>query len=522
MRQPFFIRLPDNGATQLNDTRANMKNEYGFMWRAHLAKLWQSAVSAVPGGLAVVLLTFLAYRARLPFVIASPLYLLIVVLQSLTGDFLAAAAISVLVVACLDFFFIQPLLSFGIDSRADAIALLAFLATALVITKLVAKVRAEATAAMIQKDRLDRLYQLARQLLALEPEEATGEKLLEPFRRIFGVTAVCVFDASTGEGHLVGESRRQLADQTRDAYILGRDTDDAGGQVSVRRLQSGSLVTGAIGFEGLHDGAESGGPLAALTAVLLERIRSFQSATAASAATQVEAYRSAILDALAHEFKTPLATILTAAGGIREAGPLTSDQAEMAETVETEASRLGRLTSRLLRVAQLDREEVKPRIEMVDVASLAGRVAEGYSRMFPDRQLKMQRIGGGVEAPADPELLRLALSQLVENACRYSPPGAEVRVSIEARGNAVAVSISNTGSAIPARESRLIFERFYRGAGAKRHTAGSGLGLYVARKIALAHGGSLSLENGEGAGNSVTFRLEIPGSQEESAHVAAS
>jgi two-component system, OmpR family, sensor histidine kinase KdpD len=492
------------------------------MWRDGLRKLPKSVVSTLPGGLAVLLLTFLAYRARLPFEIASPLYLLIVVVQSLTGNFVAAAAVCVLAVACLDFFFIAPLFSFDINSRADAIALLAFLATALVITKLVAKVRAEARTSKAQKDRLSCLYQVARELLALEPDEATGEKFLEPFHRTFGVTAVCVFDASTGEGHLVGQSRRQLAEQTRDAYILGRDTDDAAGQVSVRRLQSGSVVTGAIGFEGLRDGAESAAPLAALTAVLLERIRSFQSATAASAATQVEAYRSAVLDALAHEFKTPLATILTAAGGLREAGPLTSDQAEMAETVETEASRLGRLTSRLLRVARLDREEVRPRMEMVDIASLTGRVAEGYARMFPDRRLTMHPTGA-VEAPADAELLRLAVGQLVENACRYSAPGAEVRVSIELRGKAVAVSVSNSGSSIPSRESRLIFERFYRGAGAKQNTAGSGLGLYVARKIALAHGGSLNLENGDGAaGDTVTFRLEIPVSQEESAHVVAS
>ena len=161
-------------------------------------------------------------------------------------------------------------------------------------------------------------------------------------------------------------------------------------------------------------------------------------------------------------------------------------------------------------------------METVDVASLASHVADGYSRLFPDRQLTMQRTAAAVEAPADPELLRLALSQLVENACRYSPAGAEVRVSIEPSGSAVAVRVSNSGSSIPPRESRLIFERFYRGAGAKQHAAGSGLGLYVARKIALAHGGSLNLENGGGASDAVTFCLEIPCSQKEAAHVVAS
>jgi signal transduction histidine kinase len=122
----------------------------------------------------------------------------------------------------------------------------------------------------------------------------------------------------------------------------------------------------------------------------------------------------------------------------------------------------------------------------------------------------------------------LALSQLVENACKYSTPGASVLISIEPRPGRMAIRVCNSGSSIPSREKRLIFDRFYRGADAKQHAAGSGLGLYVARKIALAHGGTLVLETGSDSSPSgssmrapdadVTFCLEIPAVQEEAVH----
>src|ERR1700722_3445839 len=117
-------------------------------------------------------------------------------------------------------------------------------------------------------------------------------------------------------------------------------------------------TTGAVGFEGLEDASLTAGPLTALAAALLERTHAVRNANQAAAAAQTEAYRTVILDALAHEFKTPLSTILAAAGSLREVDSLGPHYREMAETVESEAARLGRLTSRLLRTARLEREAV--------------------------------------------------------------------------------------------------------------------------------------------------------------------
>jgi two-component system sensor histidine kinase KdpD len=269
-------------------------------------------------------------------------------------------------------------------------------------------------------------------------------------------------------------------------------------------------MTGAIGFEGLRDSEKTTGSLAALTAALVEKTKAFRNAAAAAAATQAEEYRSAVLDALAHEFKTPLATILAAAGGIREAGPLGPEQEDMAETVENEAVRLSNLTSRLLRTARLDREEIQPCMELIDLGSLATQIASQYSERSPDRRILFQTLHERVEVLADPQLLRIALSQLVENACKYSVPGSTVTIAIDRQGDSVAVKVSNTGSSIPYNERTRIFERFYRGADATRTTSGSGLGLYVARKIAIAHAGALDLEIQDRESGKVTFCLRIP------------
>jgi signal transduction histidine kinase len=114
------------------------------------------------------------------------------------------------------------------------------------------------------------------------------------------------------------------------------------------------------------------------------------------------------------------------------------------------------------------------------------------------------------EIAADANLLQLALAQLLDNACRYSPPGSPVKVRIEPAGDSVAVVVWNSGEPIEAGERELIFERLYRGRRGRHTSSGTGLGLYVARKIALAHGGSLDLEKQPGD-DGVSFRLALPG-----------
>ncbi len=439
-----------------------------------------------------------------------------VVLQSLNGDYLSSVTVSVVSFLSLNYFFVPPIFSLRVSDPSDTIALVTFLIAGLVITRLTSRAREAAAAEERQRKNVTQLYELARQLLQLSPEIAIGRPLLELFQSKLGLRSVCLFDGEAGEEHLSGNAPEHLAETTRAAYLSKRDFQDSATGVAVRVLHAGNRTTGAIGFDGLRD-LELAEPVAALATVITERSRSFQQASYAAAATEAELFRGAVLDALAHEFKTPLSTILTAAGGLREAGLRPAEQSALAEAVESEAVRLDQLTTRLLRLARLDREEVKPQMDLLDLGELTKSVVEQHARRWPDRDLVTRLAPANVLG--DRELLWLGLAQLVDNACKYSYAGAEIVVSIEAGPQTTTVRVWNSGTSIPASERSKIFGRFYRGAAAQQVSPGSGLGLYVARKIAIAHGGNIALDR-NGSEDGIAFQFSISNSQGECDHDA--
>ena len=472
--------------------------------------IWPSVTRTMLGCLLIGLTTFVCYRLQLNLNVTGFIYLIVIVLQSLAGSFASSAMVSVVAVLCLDFLFTPPLFSFEVTNPLDILALISFLTTGLVITRLTTRVRKEAAISDRQRRQVDRLYQLAQKLLALDPETTTCAASTELFRDIFGLQAVCLFDAATGEIHCTGDQPNGLAEQTRAVYSSGEDREDAGCGILIRSLYTGGNPIGAISFQGLRDSELTAGALSALAAAMLERTRTFRNASQAKAAAQAESFRGAILDALAHEFKTPLATIVTAAGGFRELGPLCPEQLELTDIVETEASRLSLLTSRLLRTAQSDQDEVKPKLEFTNMAELVTVVADQFSRQSTDRKLFIRNEGSDAGVMADPDSLQLALRQLLDNACKYSVPGSAVTVSIDSRDEWVVIRTSNSGSRIRPSERSRIFERFYRGTEVRHKAPGSGLGLYVARKIVHAHGGSLDLEVATTTQQETTFRMALP------------
>lgn len=475
-------------------------------------RVWGSFVRAVPGILLVGLVTFICYGLKLNLTATGFLYLIIVVLQSLLGDFVSSAIVSIIADLCLNFFFVPPVFSFRVSDSSDIWALIAFLITGLVITRLMTQVRQEAKTSELQRHEMKLLYDLAQRLLALHPDEAGLTKAVELFREVFQVRAVCLYDGASTQLHRDGESQNNLAERTRGAYISRQDSDDNVATVFIRCLSAAGETMGAIGFDGLDDAEVTAGPLAALAAAMLERSRVFRDASHTAVAAQAEVLRGALLDALAHEFKTPLSTIVTATGGLRETSGLRPEQLELAEIAETEASKLGLLTSRLLRIARLDQEEVRPQREPMDIADLVAQLVDQYSKQS-DRHLSLIRDVASAEVLADTELLRLALRQVLDNACKYSPTGSTIKIAVGLQQEAVAVRVWNSGSFVSASERARIFERFYRGSEARLLAPGSGLGLYVARKIAQAHGGDLDLEAEVSEGT--CFRLTLPIAQRD-------
>jgi two-component system, OmpR family, sensor histidine kinase KdpD len=411
---------------------------------------------------------------------------------------------------------VPPLFSLRVSDASDTLALISFLVASLVITRLTSEAQEAANSEERQRRQMEHLYVLARRLLALPPSPAFRAEFLQPFRPEFSLRAVSLFEADSATLHYVGESVHHLSETTRDAYISGRDYDDSSCQIAVRLLKVGERTVGAIGFEGLRDQELIAAPLAALAAILIERCYSFDEVSRVTATADAEVFRGAVLDALAHEFKTPLATILTAASGLYEVGRLQPNQVELAKTVESEATHLNQLTTRLLRLARLEREDVKPQMELINLESVVAALLEHYSKRWPDRPFVFEP-HGRVDVLGDRELLWLGLGQLLDNACKYSSVASPVSISLRSSDNKVTTAVRSEGPAIPANERSRIFERFYRGKEVKGRTPGSGLGLYVARKIAVVHGGGLELEPSLN-NNVVAFNFFIARSQRELSH----
>jgi two-component system sensor histidine kinase KdpD len=470
-------------------------------------------ITAIPATIVIGILTFIFFACHIGFPTVSFCFLIVVVLQSVTGSFLSSALVSTVAFLSLNYYFVPPIFSLRVSDASDTLALISFLLTGLVITRLTSQQRTASNSERLQRKETTRLYMLARSLLTLGPETAAGPELLKRFKTEFDLRAVCFFDGASAELFMEGDSQDNLGERTKSAFISVHDHTDEDHGLAVRVLRIEHKVAGSIGFEGLRDVELTAGPLTALAVLTMERSRSFHLASCAVAAAETETFRGAVLDALAHEFMTPMATILTAAGGIEDLGPLLPKQLELAQTIESEASRLTQLTSRLLRLARLDSEEVKPQSELTDLKDLVSSLAAQYSRRWPDHRLRM------VESPAvnvngDRELLGLGLGQLLDNACKYSAPNSDIAISIEDWNGAATVQVWNSGASIPRCERASIFDRFYRGERARQAIPGSGLGLYVARKIALAHGGSLELDPVKGEG--IAFRFAVPSLSGES------
>jgi len=474
-------------------------------------RLWHHWRSVFTSTAAIALLTFAGYQLHFNNATVVLLLLLVVVLQSLTGGVVSSLIAATVAAGCLDYFFLPPVFSFGVDDPLDGIALSVFIVVALIVTWQVSRVRVEAHRARGRGIELEEVYQIAIRLLLLPADQVTGIAALRAFRDVLGCSAVCLFDATTVEIAMDGASQSDLADQTRQAYISGSDTDDPTRGLFVRCLKLGNVTIGAIGFEGLLRLDTISPAIPVLAAAAVDRARSFRRSSHEIAAAQADTFRTAIVDAVAHEFKTPLATILAVIGGIRASGRLEQEQKEMAGMIESEVARLDRLSTRILRMARLDREEIKPQGRIFDIVPFIEGIARRYMVHYQDRPVAVAAWPRSLQVSADRELLELAVSQLLDNAFKYSPAGTPIRVAVQAEDGLAAVSVQNEGSAIGPGERERIFDRFYRGVCVRNLISGTGLGLHIARRIAVAHGGSLSLMNTERADGVIfCFKLPLP------------
>jgi len=249
--------------------------------------------------------------------------------------------------------------------------------------------------------------------------------------------------------------------------------------------------------------------LASLCAVALERYRSLERELRAEAIRQCEQLRGAMLDTLGHEFKTPVTTIWAASSGLLESGGLSAMQAELLTLVEEQSRKLNDLASRLLRTAKLDRADFNPKRKPVLLSDVVDSVLQDLEPRQLRERIRMTLPRKEVFALGDHSLLGAALTQLVDNALKYSTPGSAIHISFGGDDGEATVTVHNTGAVIQKVDRERIFERFFRAEHAEHGPTGTGLGLSIVKRIVEAHHGRVWADSDPERGTAFSIGLPV-------------
>jgi two-component system OmpR family sensor kinase/two-component system sensor histidine kinase BaeS len=236
-----------------------------------------------------------------------------------------------------------------------------------------------------------------------------------------------------------------------------------------------------------------------------ESVRSVARAfnTMASRLESQEQARRHLMSDIAHELRTPLAVLQGRIEGLID-GIYSRDEARLGELLE-ETRVLTRLVDDLQTLAESESGTLVLRKEPTEIATIARDAVAALSARADEKRVRLEVISP-TELPmvnADPVRIREVLTNLLTNALRHTPRGGSIAVRLEAGGAAISISVTDSGSGIPANELPKIFDRFYKG----RESSGSGLGLTIARDLVTAHGGSIHAESVAGQGTTISFTI---------------
>jgi two-component system sensor histidine kinase KdpD len=449
-------------------------------------------------------------------------YLLLILLIASNWGLAEATLASLAATLAFNFFFLPPIGRFTIADPQNWVALFSFLATALIASRLSARANRQALDAVERQRDIERLYTFSRAILLTDPVEPVAKQFARKLAEIFGLDAAVLYDRRTGEIHRAGPSDFDgleldaMDAQLRDAASQGTTFFDAERKRVITAVRLGSEPIASFAIQGafMQDSVLQG--IGNLIAIGLERARAQDLAHQVEAARRSDQLRTTLIDAMAHEFKTPLTSIRAATTSLLSSPdqPLAS-RTELLEVADEEARHLQVLIDDAVDMARLESDnnnEVKLRRELTDPQELVAEVVASLHTQIDNRPVEIRSEGSLSPLPLDRRLVKLALKQVLDNALKYSPPRSPVTVRVSnggvSNGNrAISFEITDHGPGIPAREQGRVFERFYRGPSVKNQIPGFGLGLAIASHIVQAHHGELTVNSVPGE---TTFRLTLP------------
>ncbi len=476
----------------------------------------------------------------------SMLYLLAVMAAAIGFGRGPAIFASVTAFLVFDWFFVQPAHQLTVSDPGEWVSLLFFLLTATVTGQLAADQRQRAQEARQREREAVVLYEVVRLLSEGNPDRVL-EAVAERLRRELQVRAVGLeLWQPDGDSTWVSAGDTAALAGLRDARASARvlqsgpirSTNDHAApgrwvrivyptrpvrqdvpvrpdvrlvpvRVNEKRVGALLLVGSSDGFEASDDRLLSAA--AAQIGLAQERARLRQEATEAEILRRTDELRSALLSAVSHDLRTPLATIMASAGSLRQQDVAWTEEERQsfAQAIEEEADHLNHLVGNLLDLSRIEGGSLKPQKSWQALDAVIG---DTVDRLRPVTRAHHVRVVVPPDLPPmwfDPVEIGEVVYNLIENATKYAPPDTEIMLTVTTNRREATVTIEDRGPGVPTEAIPHLFDAFYRVTDGHPRPKGLGLGLAIVKGLVEAHGGRVWAENRAGGGARFSFTLPL-------------
>ena len=495
-------------------------------------RAWGEAV------LAVAIASACSWGAEQMFPVASlsVIFMTAVVVVASRRGLGPAVAAAVLGFLAYNFLFTEPRYTFQVSRRGEFLTLGLFLIASLITGNLAARLRARVDTQAAIADRTNKLYDFSRRVAAA----ATADDVVWASVSHVATTLRCeavLLMPSGAELRVVGgfppEDRLDVRDQSaaQFAWEKGEPSGRGSDTLPTARwfflpLIAGDRRLGVLGIAYADDRQLLRTDRRLLDALIdqialaLERLRLTEDLAATQLATETERLRTALLNSVSHDLRTPLVTIIGAAGHLAEADLPQDARRDLAENIREEGERLDRYVQNLLDMTRLGHGALKPRLAPQDVAEIVGGARARTKGILRGHDLQVDIAPNLPLIRADGVLLEQVLVNILDNAAKYAPEGTPIAITARLLGVCVELSVTDRGPGIPPTDQARVFDMFYRVAGGDRQRAGTGLGLAICKGLMEAMGGTIRAESGraetgwpDGTGTRIVMALPLNNSE---------
>jgi two-component system, OmpR family, sensor histidine kinase KdpD len=491
---------------------------------------WKGYAAALIGVITVTLIfrvlifrqLFLSNVSITTVALSYLLLVLIVASRQGHGPSIFASLISTF---CFNFFFLPPPLTITVEDPHNWVALGAFLVTAVVASQLWSKARSQTQEAVKSREEVWQLYQLSRTSMATFDAQTLISSIASKVQEVFHVQYCAVFEPATEGRWRPLSIASELDDEnsfspsftcfdevsfTGKGKSLDFGTNRPDFTITYLPLQIGPTSIGVMVLISATLEEKTMEAIAGLVAWTLDRARILRDASRTEALEQSNELKAALLASVSHDLRTPLTSIRASVDSLlhRDTKWDETTLREFHLIISEEVHRLSRLIENLLGMARIEAGELRLSKKWESPSEVCHNVLERCAAAIRRHRVSVDCDESLPVVLIDSRLIAEALSNLVENAAKYSPPGGEIILKAEMKGDDLLISVTDQGPGIVPEETNRLFEKFYRGTHPQQN-GGTGMGLAIARGIIEAHGGRIWVENSSGKGATFTFSLRV-------------